>query len=120
MSDEYSICDQWYWWRTETDRNMQGVFCPVAQGTDTDTTSQDFPDGCARKAPGACFRPETRKDWWEMKPYSAAPARSNSLVERYSCPSASLAARYPSAFERSPIPRLQKQNPPRTDGGCGC
>jgi hypothetical protein len=118
MSREYSICDQWYWWRTETDKDMQRVFCPVAQGTDTDTTTQDFPDGCMRKDPSVCFRPETRKDWWKMKPYVNRP----SVVEKYSCggPSytKSMANPYPSSFERSSIPRLQKQDPPRMSNGC--
>jgi hypothetical protein len=117
MSDEYSICDQWYWWRTETDKDMQRVFCPVAQGTNTDTTTQDFPDGCMRKDPSVCFRPETRKDWWEMKPYG-----KKQVVERYSCggPSytRSMPNPYSSVFEQSSIPRLQKQDPPRVDYSC--
>lgn len=42
---EYPICGVWMDWRTPTDKDMQAVFCPVAQGTDTNPVVWDYPDG---------------------------------------------------------------------------
>lgn len=109
MSRDDAICNQWYWWRSQTDRNMQNVFCPAAQATDTNPDVPDFPDGCARAGDVmSCFRPETQKAWWNM---------DRAVRENYSC-GEKRAAVYPPQYERAGIARLQKTNPPRVDGRC--
>lgn len=38
------ICDIWTDWRSETDKYMQKVFCPLAIDTDTNPNTPDYPD----------------------------------------------------------------------------
>jgi len=33
---DYPICSVWYQWRTQTDKDMQNIFCPIAQTSYTD------------------------------------------------------------------------------------
>lgn len=52
MSQAYPICGVWMDWRSETDKNMQKIFCPVAQSTDTDTVTRSYPDSYRRETQG--------------------------------------------------------------------
>lgn len=44
MSQQYPICNVWMDWRTQTDKYMQAVFCPIAQATDTNPNTKLYPD----------------------------------------------------------------------------
>lgn len=47
-SNKYPICNVFTSWRSETDKQMQAVFCPLAQATDTNVVSRDYPDSVER------------------------------------------------------------------------
>lgn len=38
------ICNIWVDWRSETDKYMQKVFCPLAVETDTNPNTPEYPD----------------------------------------------------------------------------
>lgn len=69
MSSKYPICNVWYDWRTETDKNMQKTFCVVAQATDTDAVGTRRGWNVKEEYCGSCNRNINNKQLWNEIKY---------------------------------------------------